>query len=69
MSHTHTHITPIVSENTVGIDVEGVVQIVVNTAEQTITEEIEGVPVATQSLGWWSRIFLSCFSSCFKKST
>ena len=66
---------PIVEENKIGVEIDNTIEIIVDTQEQTITEEINHVPIATQKLSWWRTCFvwiwdkLTSCCSCKKSSS
>ena len=55
--------TPIYHDHEIGIDIDDVVQIVIDTDTQTVVEEINHVKVASQPLRSW----FTCWSFCSRQ--
>ena len=58
--------TPIAKDHEFGINIEDVVQIVVDTETQMVTEEINHVPVASQPLKRWTTWLWNCLLCCYR---
>lgn len=59
-------VKPIIEDGKIGVNIDDKVEIIVDLSGNTVTEEIAGVSLGTQTFDFWSSCFSSVSSFCCK---